>query len=123
MDLFIVLGSALTFITWLYIVGRIQNTKELKDGRKEVHRGITNYARMQAQLATASEVIRKGWMGMTDYEKKQLEMGRIAISMCQLHLQDPKKFDPRTMADHLFNKFEFLELEEDIDQDEKSPKK
>lgn len=52
-----------------------------------------------------------------EYDEKLKEMGRVATTMCQLHLEDPKKFDHRTILDHLFNKFEELDLEEELESD------
>lgn len=50
-----------------------------------------------------------------EHNDKMIEMGRVATAMCQLHLEDPKKFDPRAIVDKLFSKFEELELEEEVE--------
>lgn len=52
---------------------------------------------------------------MSDHDKKLLEMGRAATALLQLHLEKPKQFDSQTIVEKLFDKFEELDLEEDID--------
>lgn len=50
-----------------------------------------------------------------EYEDKMKEMGRVATSLCQLHLEKPNEFGPRVVLEHLFNKFEELDLEEEVE--------
>lgn len=50
-----------------------------------------------------------------EHDDKLKEMGRVAVAMCDLHLKDPKTWNATEILSRLFDKFEQLELEEDID--------
>lgn len=50
-----------------------------------------------------------------DIDEKYREIGLVATVLCQKHLENPKKWDATEILAKLFDKFEQLELEEDID--------
>lgn len=50
-----------------------------------------------------------------EQERKHQIMGEIATELLQNHLEMPLRFDAETIVSRLFDKFEELELEEDID--------
>ena len=50
-----------------------------------------------------------------NHDEKLLEMGRAATALLQLHLKYPTVFYSEKIVSKLFDKFEELELEEDID--------
>ena len=59
-DLYIFIGTAVTFFTFLAIFGKEKGEREMEQRRAAVRTDMTQYQKRQAQMALSAETIRKG---------------------------------------------------------------